>query len=152
MITEQEMERMLLTLKIVWLALLGSLAVYLVVGRLVVPGLAFPLSGESFRILRTALYALGFVTLLAAAYVRRLILSMGSRSAGPAQAGQSSVPQKYASAVIASLAMSESVGIYGLVLFLLGKNVMDLYLLVGIAAAAMFYFRPRQDELRNLCQ
>jgi hypothetical protein len=33
--------------------------------------------------------------------------------------------------VIASLAMSESIGIYGLVLFLLGKNSTDLYLLVG---------------------
>ena len=59
---------------------------------------------------------------------------------------------KYSIAVIASLAMSESIGIYGLVLFLLGKNAMDLYLLVGISAAAMFYYRPKKDELLNLCQ
>jgi hypothetical protein len=54
--------------------------------------------------------------------------------------------------VIISLALCESVGIYGLVLFFLGKNTMDLYLLLGVSAAAMIYYRPRKDELLNLLQ
>jgi hypothetical protein len=70
-------------LKIIWRALLGSLAVYVIVGRLVVPNLTFPLSGETFRMLRTALYALGFVTLIAAGYVRRLMLAARGPSASP---------------------------------------------------------------------
>jgi len=148
MIAEQDMDRVLAVLKIIWMALLGSLAVYWIVGQVVAPGLKSELSAEAFRMLRIALYALGFATLIAAGYVRRLILAAG----GPAQARPSSMPQKYSSAVIASLAMSESIGIYGLVLYLLGKNAIDLYLLVGIAAAAVFYFRPRKDELLNLCQ
>jgi hypothetical protein len=144
MIAEKDMDRVMAILKIIWMALLGSLAVYLIVGRLVAPVLMPQLGGEAFRMLRTALYALGFV--------RRLILAPRGPSAGPTQARQYSGLQKYSSAVIASLAMSESIGIYGLVLFLLGKNTMDLFLLVGISAAAMFYFRPRKDELLNLCQ
>jgi hypothetical protein len=152
MIAEKDMDRVMAILKIIWMALLGSLAVYLIVGRLVAPVLMPQLGGEAFRMLRTALYALGFVTLIAAGYVRRLILAPRGPSAGPTQARQYSGLQKYSSAVIASLAMSESIGIYGLVLFLLGKNTMDLFLLVGISAAAMFYFRPRKDELLNLCQ
>ena len=150
MLTEQDTDRTLAVLKIIWLALLGSLAIYLVVGRFVAPDVAPSLSGEAFAILRTALLVLGFVTLIAAKYVRRLILGAAGRAAGPDLNRQASAPQRYSSAVIASLAMSESVGVYGLVLFLLGKNEMDLYLLVGIAAAAMFYFRPRKDELLNL--
>ena len=152
MITEQDVERLLLVQKIIWLALLGSLVMYLLVGRFVAPDFASPVSGETFASLRIALIALGFVTLIAAHYVRRLILGAAGRSAAPDPDRQASAPQRYASAVIASLAMSESVGIYGLVLFLLGKNEMDLYLLVGISAAAMFYFRPRKDELLSLCQ
>jgi len=143
MIAEQDMDRTLAVLKIVWMALLGSLAVYLIAGRLAVPTLTPRLGEEAQGTLRTALYALAFVTLIGAGVVRRLILAAG----GPA-----SVPQKYSSAVIASLAMSESVGIYGLVLSLLGKNATDLYLLAGISAAALFYFRPRKDELLSLCQ
>jgi hypothetical protein len=41
--------------------------------------------------------------------------------------------------MIVSLAMTESVGIYGLVLFFLGKNTMDLYLLIAVSAVAMFF-------------
>jgi hypothetical protein len=152
MISEQDMERMLAVLKIIWLALLGSLALYLVVGLMIAPDFASPLSGETFAIIRAALLMLGFVTLIAAKYVRRLILGAGGRGAGPDQDRQASLPQRYASAVTASLAMSESLGIYGLLLFLLGKNKMDLYLLVGISAAAMYYFRPRKEELLNLSQ
>jgi len=147
MIAEQDMDRTLAVLKIVWMALLGSLAVYLIAGRLAAPTLMPRLGEEAQGTLRTALYALAFVTLIGAGVVRRLILAAGGPPAGPA-----SVPQKYSSAVIASLAMSESVGIYGLVLSLLGKNATDLYLLAGISAAALFYFRPRKDELLSLCQ
>lgn len=150
MIAEQEIDRLLMVLKIVWLALLGSLALYLAVGRFVGPEFASPVSKETFAIIRAALLALGFVTLVAAKYVRGLILGPGGRAAGPDR--QASLPQRYSSAVIASLAMSESIGIYGLFLFLLGKNEMDLYLLVGISAAAMYYFRPRREELINLLQ
>jgi len=150
--TEQDMNRLLAVLKIIRMALLGSLAVYLIVGRFVAPDLTLQLGGNAFRILRTALYALSLVVLLAAGYVRRLILAARGSSAGPTQAGQPSMLQKYSSAVIASLVMSESIGIYGLVLFLLGRNAIDLYLLVGISAAAIFYFRPRPEELLNLIQ
>jgi len=144
------MDRMLAVLKIIWMALLGSLAVYLIVGRFIAPEFASPMNEETFAILRIVLLALGLVTLIAATYVRRLILGMGGRSAAADR--QASMPQRYASAVIASLAMSESIGIYGLFLFLLGKNEMDLYLLVGISAAAMYHFRPRKEELLDLVQ
>jgi hypothetical protein len=152
MIAEQDFDRVLMVLNVTWLALLGSLALYLVVGRIVAPDFASPVSGETFAIIRAALLLLGFVTLVAAKYVRRLILGAGGRGAEPDQDRQASLPQRYAGAVMASMAMSESVGVYGLVLYLLGKNEMDLYLLVGIAAAAMYYFRPRKEELLSLSQ
>jgi F0F1-type ATP synthase membrane subunit c/vacuolar-type H+-ATPase subunit K len=152
MSAEQDVNRVMAVLKIIWMALLGSLALYVVVGRLAAPDLAFTVGDEAFRMLRIALYALGSATLLAAGYVRRLILGAGERSVGPDPDRRASLPQRYSSAVIASLAMSESIGIYGLVLFLLGKNATDLYLPAGISAAAMFYFRPRKDKLLDLCQ
>ena len=142
--TEQNMERTLLVLKVVWLALLGSLGAYVFVGRWVAPGLPARLNAETFRILRTGLYALSLVVLAAAGFVRRRVLAAKNPPAGPAQ--------KYASAVITSLAMSESVGIYGLFLFLLGRDASDLYLLVALSAATMVYFRPRREELLSLAQ
>jgi hypothetical protein len=46
-----------------------------------------------------------------------------------------------------SLALCESVGIFGFVLFLIGKNALDLYILVALSATAMFIYRPKKDEL-----
>jgi hypothetical protein len=102
--------------------------------------------------LRTALYALGFATLIASRFVKRVILAGKGHAIGQTQTRPPSVLQRYNSAVIAPLAMSESVGIYGLVLFLLGKDESDLYLLLGISALAMVYHRPKREELASLYQ
>ena len=150
MITEQEMSRGMMTLKIIWSAILMSLAIYAVVGRLIAPSLPPPLDGEGFATLRLALYAIGVATVIGSRYVRKLILAGGSRPAGPLRERPGSVMPRYTGAVIASLAMCESVGIYGLVLYILGRDATDLYLLLGIAAAAMVYYRPKREELAGL--
>jgi len=54
--------------------------------------------------------------------------------------------------MIVAWALSESIGVFGLVLFLLGKNPTDLYLLILISAVAMLIYRPRKDEVISLSQ
>ena len=152
MITEQEMNRTMMTLKIIWGAILMSLAFYLAAGLLATPSMPSAIGSEAFAALRRILYGLAIAALVAARYIRRLILAGKSRDVGSAQAQPTSPMQRYTSAVIVTLALSESVGIFGLVLCLLGKNSSDLYLLLGISAAAMIYYRPRKEELKSLCQ
>jgi F0F1-type ATP synthase membrane subunit c/vacuolar-type H+-ATPase subunit K len=152
MIAEQEMDRAMMTLKIIWFAMLLSLAVYLLAGLLGAPGISASMSGEAFSVLRTVLYVVGFATLIAAGTLRKLLCAGISRTGGPDPAPQPVSLPKYTTAVIISLALCESVGIYGLVLFFLGKNSLDLYLLLGVSAAAMIYYRPRKDELLTLLQ
>lgn len=53
-------------------------------------------------------------------------------------------------ALMVSLALSESIAIYGLVLFFLGDDYQSLYLFVGISAIAMFFYRPKKEELEEL--
>jgi hypothetical protein len=48
--------------------------------------------------------------------------------------------------------MSEAIGIYGLILFLLGKNQNDLYLLTALSAAAMTLYFPKKEEVVNLAE
>ncbi len=45
------------------------------------------------------------------------------------------------------MALSESIGIYGMVLFILSKDSMTLYQFITMSAIAMFYYRPRKEEL-----
>ena len=57
---------------------------------------------------------------------------------------------KYATAVIVSLALSESIGIYGFVLFLLGGGFKTLYIFIAVSALAMVFYRPKREEMEKL--
>jgi hypothetical protein len=151
-ITEQELDKRLMTLRIIWFALLMSLAVYLFVAIQVGTKVQSSINKETFGILRTVLYLMAAAILIATRYVRKLILSGRSQISQPAQAWEPLALQKYSAATIVALAMSESIGIYGLILFFLGKNSTDLYLLILISAAAMVVYRPRRDEMLSLVQ
>jgi hypothetical protein len=74
----------------------------------------------------------------------------GSTLKSPSQSDISPILGKYAVALIVSLALSESIAIYGLVLFFLGDNYQTLYFFVGISAIAMFFYRPKKEELEEL--
>ena len=150
MITDQELDKGLLTLKMIWFAMLASLAIYLFVGLQVAPTVRISMDPNTLSVLKTILYVVAFVTLFATRYIRKLILSRNGQYTQPAQTSRHPVLQKYSTAMIVALAMSESIGIYGLVLFLLGKNTMDLYLPLLISAAAMLTYRPRREEVINL--
>ncbi len=152
MIADQEIDKGLLNLKIIWFAMLMSLVIYLFVGLYAGARLGPSMKEDAIGILRTLLYIVSFVTLIATRYIRKLVLSRKSQYHPSSQTLQHPTLQSYTTATIAALAMSESIGIYGLVLFFLGKNSMDLYLLILISAAAIFMYRPRRDEVVTLAR
>jgi hypothetical protein len=149
---EQELDKRLMTLRIIWFALLMSLAVYLFVAIQVGTNVQSPINEDTLGILRTVLYAMAFAILIATRYIRKLIMSGRSQVSQPAQAFERLALQKYSAATIVALAMSESIGVYGIILFFLGKNSTDLYLLILVSAAAMVIYRPRKDEMLSLVQ
>ena len=152
MMTEQELDKRLMTLRIIWFAMLMSLGIYLFVAIQVGTNVQSSINEETLGILRTVLYAMAAAILIATRYVRKLIMSGRSQASQPAQVLKHVALQKYSAATIVALAMSESVGVYGLLLFFLGKNPTDLYLLILISAAAMVMYRPRKDAMLNLVQ
>jgi len=152
--SDEEFGKGLVTLNIIWFAMLVSLAIYLFVGLHVSENLEGSKDQDAFATLKYSLYIVAFITLIITRYVRKLILSVkgGFKQAAKnsRSLGQNPVIQKYATASIVSWAMSESIGIYGLVLFFLGKNTTDLYLFILVSASAMFMYRPKKDEILSL--
>ena len=57
---------------------------------------------------------------------------------------------QYTAVVVISLALVESIGIYGFVLFGLGGGLKTLYTFIGISALAMIFYRPKREELEKL--
>jgi hypothetical protein len=152
MITDQELNKGMLILKIIWFAMLTSLGIYLFVGLRTETIVQVPMDKDTFAIIKKVLYVVAFITLIATGYIRKLFLSGKIQHRPPTQTSQHPALQKYTAATTLALAMLESIGIYGLILFLIGKNTMDLYLLIVISAVAIFIYRPRKDEVIKLAQ
>ena len=153
MLIDAELDKGLTTMQIIWGAMLFSLAVYVVIATQfgddirIEPGVM----PEVLDIVRTVFYLLALAILFVTRIVRKAVLA-GKGMAVSSQPSALSHPvlQKYLSAMMIALALSECIGIFGFVLFLLGKNALDLYLLVALSAAAVVAYRPKRDELLDL--
>jgi hypothetical protein len=157
MLSAEEQERIgreCRTLNFIWLALVMSLFVYPLLGVCLEDRIFVPMPGRQFALFQTALYAVAPLTVVLSFFVRKLILSGKRRVARSSASGSRKHPAValYATAMVVSLAMVESVGIYGFVLFLIGKNHLDLYVLTFVALALMLLYRPRLEQVVELAE
>ncbi len=149
----EEIKKGIMPLNMIWGAMLGSLFMYLVVGLYTRNTINIPMEKDVLDKLRLALYAASFVTLTATRSIRKFILNRK-----PGIISRTTVPPKnpviarYTTAMVIALALSESIGIYGLILFFMGKNAKDLSLFLLVAAAAMISYRPREEEIISLAR
>jgi uncharacterized integral membrane protein len=160
MLEAQEKEAInkgMLTQWVIWAALLLSLLMYIFICHQ--PGIGFKgVGGSDFPLglLRNILFGVGVATWLLAYFMRRSMLSVraGITKQKPVERmvkwdGPPFIA-KYVTAVIVSLALSESIGIYGFVLFLLGDGFQTLYTFIAVSALAMIFYRPKREELEKL--
>lgn len=146
----EEIDRGWQTVKIIWSVMLVSPFIYLLIALYVRDMVEISMEEKTMQMLRNVLYAVSVIVMMAIKYIRDLTLR--SSGAGQSRGGsvEGAVMAKYTTTTIVSLAMAESIAIFGLVLFLLGKNTTDLYVLIFMSLAAMIYYRPKKEEVVNL--
>ncbi|MBF0412040.1 MAG: hypothetical protein HQK70_04930 [Desulfamplus sp.] len=139
---------------IIWGAMFFSLFIYVALCNILEPTwvalitLDFPIDT-----LRNVLYGTSIIMFLIGDYIRKYIIKSNSSAQFTRfnqLAAQTNIPAsllKYQTAVIISLAFSESIGIFGLIIFLLSKDIGSLYIFVGSSAAAMLYHIPRISDI-----
>ena len=142
---------------IIWAAMLGSLFIYVFICHQWGDGIRKSISPDlPLDLIRKILYGIAIVTLVMTHFIRKLMLSGGSGPSGPKSleppvlSNQPSPLAKYTIAMFISLALCESIGIYGFVLFLLGDYLKTLHIFIGISALGMFYYRPKREDLETL--
>lgn len=151
MISEQELHRGITVVRGIWAALFASLILYVVMAPMVFGSTAIALSAEGYRILRLGLYGGAVLTLLLTWVLRRTLLA-GKRPAKPSRSGQHPAVSRYISVMMVTMGMSEAIGVYGLILYILGQHRQDLYLLTLLSAAAMLLYFPKKEEIVALAQ
>ena len=155
---KEKNEKNTLTLWIIWVAMIGSLLVYVIMCHLIGDQIRRNINPDlHVEKIRRILYLVAAVTLFVAYQLRKFMLSDRSRRLGIIPTGSfikasKQTPQmaRYTVAMIVSLALSESIGIYGLLLFFLGDDFNTLYTFIGVSGFAMFFFRPKGYEIEML--
>jgi len=141
------------TIMIIWLALLGSLGVYLVVCMGIGDQLTISMAGSQVEVFKYALFGIAVMTLFGAYFLRKFLLKniAGMPGTGRQTASHPAIG-KYTVVIVIVMALLESIGIYGVVLFLVSKDAVSLYQLVVLSATGMLYFRPKKAELIDLAE
>ena len=148
--SQEILSKELRTLRIIWYAMLGSLAVYLFIclqfeDALHNPqGLEFPLD-----VIKNALCIVVAIEILLVSFFRRFILKAVQKNDATKHANSNPLA-RYTLIVVISLAIADSIGIYGLVLFILGEDLQTLYIFLFLAALMMFWHRPKTEEYQQL--
>ncbi len=138
---------------VIWGAIFVSLGVYL--GVCLGLGETLPAAmgdGVPLVTLRYALFGISLVTLVAVHFLRDFMLAHPGFVGASSSVASTQHPAvaRYTVIVIITSALLESIGIYGLILFLMAKDSLALYQLLGLSAVAMLIYRPKKDELLDL--
>jgi len=133
------MSRQLQSIRIVWLALVASLLVYGAIP------FVLPLPGEPAAVLVPLVAALVFVALataLATMVLRRVAIT-GPLASGALDPATKTGAGRVLAISVVLWALCESIGVYGLVLFFLYRELALFYPFLLVAMALMLFHAPR---------
>ncbi len=151
-----ELRRGMMVIRLTWAAMLLSLGVYLYVCHATAAQRPARNAADVLPAMTTALFAAAAVVLIAIRPVRRYLLApdgpVPRQSPRRIARGAPSHPAaaRYLAATVVSLALAETIGVFGMVLFFLGADFRTLYLFVAVSAAAMLHYRPKIEELESV--
>lgn len=110
--------------------------------------------GEQFRqhlpesqreVLRTVFYAVAIIIFPLTNLIRHVMVRLNQTMPGTTPPGQ-----RYLTTVVVCLSLVESVGVMGLILFILGDDFNTLYIFSGLALLGLFLHRPKPDEYASI--
>ncbi len=148
----KQLQAAMMTIWIIWGAMIASLLLYVVVALLLGDHL---LSRETFdpgllTTLTRIFMAISAALLLVAFFLRRSLLNRQPEMiAEPVQAPPLPTGQ-YMTNLLICLALCEAIGIFGFVLYMLGGDFTTFVLFIAVGLAGMIYFRPSSRHVEKL--
>ncbi len=133
-------------LNMIWFSLFFSVLAYTVAG-LALKGLVGITFGEkALNYIRTFFYLLTLVNITSAVYIRNKHLEEARE-----RKNLEEVLEMYKKAVIVSVSVAELIGVYGLLLLLIGDRFYGFPLVIT-SGLVMLYLRPRRGEILSLLE
>jgi len=155
-------ERLIADLTLPWAVacmMLVMLIAYIFICHILGNQLQQPLPEGQRVLLRTVLYGIAIVTFPLTNMIRhiqlRLNQTMPLTRAIPEKVDAGAVASaksRYFITTLLSMALIETVGIFGFVMFILGDNYNTLYIFTGMSALGLFLYRPKADEYNGIIE
>jgi len=132
--------------------MLAMLATYLIVCHTLGEQLQQPLPEDRRILFRTIFYVIAIVTFPLANLIRHIQLRLNQTMPySPETHGAvATAKSRYLTTVLVSLALVEVIGVFGLVMFMLGDGFNTLYIFIGLSALGLFLYRPKVDEYSEI--
>ena len=141
-ISEQQLQSDLVTAGIIRAASLMSLMALLVICHIYTDKIQIGLDEQQRIILRTVFYVVALLTFPVLKFVRHVMLRL--------QRNKKSPKSRYLLAITVTMIISESIGIYGFIMYVLGDSYNTLYIFIMLSALAMFLHKPDKEEYKAL--
>jgi len=132
--------------------MLAMLAAYIIICHTVGERLQQPLPEAQRVLVRTILYVIAIVTFPLTNLLRHIQLRLNqTMPCSPATQGTvATAKSRYLATVIVSMSLVEVVGIFGLVMFMLGDGFNTLYIFTGLSALGLFLYQPKVSEYSEI--
>ncbi len=135
------------TFWIITAAFVISPVIYIALCHILGAEIQSAISLEQRVLMRSIFYALAIATFPLTTLIRHIFVRLNQTMPGtqPAQ-------QRYLTTLLVSFALMETVGLYGLIMFVLGDDFNTLYIVSGLAVLGFFLHRPKQDEYQSIVE
>jgi|CXWL01.1.fsa_nt_gi hypothetical protein len=121
------------------------LMVYIVISQVMGDQLQQHWPEEQRILIRSVLYGCAIVTFPITNLIRHIQLRLNET-----MPGEKTAKMRYFLTTTVSMALIESVGVLGFVMFLLGDGYNTLYIFTGLSTLGMFLYRPKADEYARI--
>lgn len=132
--------------------MLTSLAAYIIICHSLGEQLQQPLPETQRVLLRTIFYAVAIVTFPLTNLIRHIQLRLNQTMPRSRPDYQNDAKRRYLTTIIVSMSLVEVVGVFGLVMFMLGDGFNTLYIFTGLSALGLFLYRPKADEYSEIIE
>ncbi|UOA08242.1 hypothetical protein [Methylobacter sp. S3L5C] len=110
-----------------------------------------PLPEAQRVLIRTIFYVVAIITFPLTNLIRYIQLRL-NQTMPFSQGTVNEAKSRYLVTIIVSMSLIESVGVFGLVMFVLGDNVNTLYIFSGLSALGLFLYRPKVEEYARIVE
>lgn len=148
--------------------MLVMLVTFVIVCRTIGDQWQQPLPEAQRVLIRTVLYAVAIVTFPLTNLIRYIQLRLNQtmpyshsehRNDDSMDAGGRAMhgaiaesKNRYLVTVIVSMSLTESIGVFGFIMFILGDNFNTLYIFTGLSALGLYLYRPKADEYAKIIE